>query len=256
MQKNAWIYSMTAMIMGAVGVLVRWLQCEIIFEEETGLPIRNAGASFLLVAVLAVFVAVLWWLSGKMGAERSPEEPTEALAKPNWEVQGLLIFSAIIAGGGALLMFFTETDTMMRITALVGLLSVVTLACMLMLPHWGAFGCFVSVLPVLFFSLWLVFFYKDNSKNPVLWQYCMQTLAIVGCLLASFRMSSYVFYRAKPRKCIYACALALTISLTVLMDNASAAARLLFAGWGIGYGVMSWVLIHNFLPPDIPEEDY
>ena len=58
MQKNAWIYSMTAMIMGAVGVLLRWLQCEIIYDAETGLPVRGAGISVLLVVALLALPAL------------------------------------------------------------------------------------------------------------------------------------------------------------------------------------------------------
>jgi len=37
------------------------------------------------------------------------------------------------------------------------------------------------------------------------------------------------------------------------MDDAPIAARLMFAGWGIGFGVMSWVLVRN-LAPETTEE--
>ena len=40
MQKEAWRYSMSATVMGAFGVLLRWLQCEAIFPDDSGLPVE------------------------------------------------------------------------------------------------------------------------------------------------------------------------------------------------------------------------
>ena len=89
------------------------------------------------------------------------------------------------------------------------------------IPRWGGFGAALSVLPVLFFCLWLVVFYKENAANPILWSYGMEILAIAMCLLAVFRLSAYLFYRAKPRRAIFACMLALITSLATLTDSVS-----------------------------------
>ena len=110
------------------------------------------------------------------------------------------------------------------------------------------------MLPVLFFCLWLVVFYKENAANPILWSYGMEILAIAMCLLAVFRLSAYLFYRAKPRRTIFACMLALITSLATLTDSVSLGARAVLGGWGIGAAVMCWVIINNFVPP-APEED-
>ena len=137
---------------------------------------------------------------------------------------------------------------LLRITALLGLLSAAVLALTPSLPRWSGFGCFLSVIPVVFFCLWMVAFYKDNSTNPIVWRYAVQILAMAACLLGVFRLSGYMFYRAKPRVAVFACGLALTFALTVLMDEASAAVRLMFLGWGLGLGIMSWVLVRNIEP--------
>ena len=128
------------------------------------------------------------------------------------------------------------------------------LAMLPQLPRWGGFGAALSVLPVLFFCLWLVVFYKENAANPILWAYGMEILAIAMCLLAVFRLSAYLFYRAKPRQTIFACMLALITSLATLTDSVSLGARAVLGGWGIGAAVMCWVIINNFVPP-APEED-
>ncbi len=248
MQKQAWLFSMTATVLGAFGVLLRWLQCETIFDAETGLPVRGAFISYLLVVVLIAFVAGLWWLAGKMNLDGAREEPEDALALPCRETGWALTAAAVVAGGGAILMFFTKNDMLLRITALLGLLSAAVLAMTPSLPRWGGFGAFLSVIPVVFFCLWMVVFYKQNSTNPIVWRYAVQILAMAACLLGVFRLSGYVFYRMKPRRAIFACGLALTFALTVLMDETGIAARLMFAGWGVGLGVMSWVLVRNLDP--------
>ena len=120
------------------------------------------------------------------------------------------------------------------------------------LPSSGSYT--TSVLPVLFFCLWLVVFYKENAANPILWSYGMEILAIAMCLLAVFRLSAYLFYRAKPRRAIFACMLALITSLATLTDSVSLGARAVLGGWGIGTAVMCWIIINNFVPP-APEED-
>ena len=245
MQKQAWLFSMTATVLGAFGLLLRWLQCQLIFDAETGLPARGAFISYLLVAVLIAFVAGLWWLTGKLDLDGAREEPEDALAIPSKWTGRALAAAAVIAGGGAARMFFTVDTMFLRITALLGLLSASVLALIPSLPRWGGFGAFLSVIPVVFFCLWMVVFYKDNSTNPLLWQYAVQILAMAACLLGAFRLSGYLFYRMKPRQAIFACGLALTFSLTVLMDEAGAAARLMLLGWGLGLGVMSWVLVRN-----------
>ena len=249
MRKEAWTYSLTAAILGALGVLIRWLQCQQIFEPDTGLAVKDAFVSVLMVLTLAAFAWALWWLSGKMDLEYTAPEPEEALALPNRYVGWALTFGAVIAAGGALLQFFTADNMFFRAVALLGLLSAAVLGMLPSLPRWGNFGAALVLAPVLFFALWLVGYYKENSVNPVVWGYAMQILAMAACLLAVFRLCGYVYYRMKPRQTLFACGLGGTLGLTVLMDNAPGPARLLFAGWGIGLCVLCWILLDNLQLP-------
>ena len=256
MQKEAWKYSMIAILLSALGILIRWLQCQIIFDPETGLPTPHAVISAVVVVLLILIPAVLWFASGRLPKNASPEEPEEALAEPNREVGLLLAVFGCIALLGAILLFFTAGSTFLRITALLGILAAPAMALLLHLPRWGGFGAFLSVTPVVFFCVWLVCLYKENAVDPVVWAYGVQVLAIAACLLAGFRLCGYLFYRQNARKAVFACALAMAYCLTVLMDDTSTAARILFAGWGVGYGVMSWVLVRNFVPPTEEESSY
>lgn len=246
MQKEAWTYSITGTVLGAFGVLLRWLQCQIIFEEETHLAAKGAPISTLLVAFILVTAALLWWLSGRMGAERSSQEPEEALAAPPKVLSLLLILAGLAAGAGSAYMFLTEPSLFMRVTALLGLLSAPVLAMLPSLPKWGGFGSLLAVVPVLFFCFWLVLFYRWNASDPVVWDYGMRMLAIAGSLFAAYRLCGYMFYRIKARTTIFACALGLAGCLSVLMDDQGTATRLIFAGWAVGFACLCWLLVFNF----------
>ena len=160
MQKNAWTYTMAGTVFAAVTVMLHWLQVQKIFDPETGLPTLHAPITTLLVVVLVLVAAALWWLSGRMKTDCAPEEPEDALALPHRETGWILIAAAALAALGSAYLFFKEDSTLMKAAALLGILSAPVLAMMPQIPRWGGFGAALSVLPLLFFCLWLVVFYK------------------------------------------------------------------------------------------------
>ena len=253
MQKEAWTYSMAGTVLGAFGLLLRWLQWEIIYDEVSALPTANRPISSIVVLYLGAMTLGLWWLSGKMSVDMASDDPDKAMAVTGRLVTVLLIIAALAAGAGSALLFLQEEGLMLRIAALLGILSAFVLANYPSLSRWGGFGAGLALVPVIFFSLWIVTFYKTNAVNPIVWEYGIQILAIAGTLLAVYRLSSYLYYRATPRKAIFACGLGQALCLTVLMDNASLGARVIFAGWAIGLGVMSWVLLRSV--PEAAQEE-
>lgn len=247
MQKEAWTYAIAGTVMGAFGGLLRWLQCEMIFDEA-GLPVKGAGISAGLVFYLLYMPAVLWLLSRRVTARAGDVDPETALSATGRVTNVLLIASSAIAGLGAAYMFFTESSLFMRLTALLGLLAAILPALYPSLSRWGGFGAFLSLLPVFFFSLWLVAFYKSHAVNPVVWEYGVEILAISACLFAVYRLSGCLFYRLKLRHTVFACGLGLAGCLTVLMDRAPAGARILLLGWSLGLGTLCWILLRSAPP--------
>lgn len=248
MQKKAWIYAIAITVLGAFGGLLRWLQCEMIFDEITGLPQKDAGISTVLTVYLILTVGALWWLSGYVTARCGEGDPEGALNIFSRVINILLIAASVVAGLGGAYMFLVEHSTMLRVAALLGILSATLPALYPALPRWGGFGAFLSLLPVAFFSLWLVTFYKSHAVNPVVWEYGMEILAISVTLFAAYRVSGCLFYRLNLRHTVFACGLGTVGCLTVLMDRASADARILLLGWGVAFGVLSWVLLRNAVP--------
>ena len=247
MQKEAWTYSLTGAVLGAFGLLLRWLQREMIIDE-TGLPVRHAAISVLLVLFLIAAAAALWVLSGRLGGDRSAGEPEDALRVRSPIPTVLLGVAGVAALGGALLMVVGGGSAFLRVAALVGVTAAAVLALYPSLPRWGSFGAGLSLLPVLFFALWLIVGYKDNAVNPIVWDYGMLILAISAALFAAYRLCGYLFYRIRSRRTVFACALAVMLCLCVLMDDISMGVRILLAGWAIGYGTICWVLWRNMRP--------
>ena len=254
MQKQAWTYSLTGAALGAFALLLRWLQREMIIDE-TGLPRSGAPISVLLVLFLFAAAAALWILAGRLGGDRSPEEPEEALAVRGPIPTVLLAVAGAAALGGALLMVVQADSLFLRISALAGVLAAAVLILYPSLPRWGGFGAGLSLVPVVFFSLWLVVSYKDNAVDPIVWNYGMLILAVSSSLFAVYRLCGYLYYRIRSRRAIFGCALAVVLCLSVLMDDLPLGMRVLLAGWAVGFTTLCWVLWSNMIPETAPNED-
>ena len=254
MQKEAWTYSITGAALGAFALLLRWLQREMIIDE-TGLPLSNAPISILLIGFLAAAAAALWVLAGRLGGSRSPEEPEDALAVHSPIPTVFLAIAGAAALGGALLTVVEADSLFLRVSALVGVFAAAVLILYPSLPRWGEFGAWLSLVPVVFFSLWLVVSYKDNAVDPVVWDYGMLILAVSAALYAAYRLCGYVYYRIRSRRTVFACAAAVVLCLSVLMDDLPLGVRILLAGWAVGFGTICWILWRNMLTGTAPREE-
>ena len=259
MQKQAWIHSMTAVGLGAVCVLLRWLQNMNAFEPETGLIVPGHTLSILLALTLLGSAVGLWGLNRTLRFASASDDPEKAMGETPLPLTAVMVSGGIIAIGGAVLYYFTGVGIVPKMTALLGLFSVSALLLFPYLNRWGGFGAFLSLFPVAFFSTWLVVAYRDYARDPVLWNYAPLMLAISGSLYAVYRLAAYFFYRAQPTKVVYACALATVLNMTVLMDTAIGAGRLILGGWAVGFAAIVGMLILNMsevLPEYDVEDEY
>ena len=254
MQKQAWIHSMTAVGLGAVCVLLRWLQNMNAFEPETGLGVPGHALNGLMALALLGSALGLWLLNRSLRTAMASEDPEKAMLDCPLPLTAVIVSGGIIAMGGAVLFYFTGVGTVAKMTALLGLFSVSALLLFPSLHRWGGFGAFLSLCPVLFFSVWLVVAYRDYARDPVLWNYAPLMLAIAASLYAVYRLSAYFHYRAQPTKAVYACCLGTMLDLTVLMDTAIGAGRLILGGWAVGFAAIAGLLVSN-MSEVLPEYD-
>lgn len=254
MQKQAWIHSLTPPALGAVCVLLRWLQNMNAFEKDTGLAVPHHPLSIILAIALIGAAVALFMMNRTLRSVRVEEDPEKALANVPAPLSAAIIAAGVVAAGGTVLAFFTGAGIAEKLTALLGLLSVPGLLFLPFLSHWGGFGAFLSLSPVSFFSVWFVVAYREYAKDPVLWNYAPLMLAIAASLYAVYRISAYFHYRAQPMKTLYACSLATVLNITVLMDTALGAGRLILAGWALGFAVINGMLLLN-MTEVLPEYD-
>ena len=243
-------YCIATVIMGAFSLLLRWLQCSAIFSDKTDLAVAGAPVSFMMGAVLVLVPIALWRLSRMVGMNEASREPDEALVNHHFSVGALLGVAALVAALGAVLLFFQSGSMHMKLVALLGLLAAPVVMLYPMLPGWGGVGAAFSLLPVAFYSLWMVVIYKENVVNPVLWRFAVLILAVAAGLYALFQLSAYLFYSAKPRKALFACGLATVYGMIALADSVMLSVKILLAGWCVALGTMSWILLVN-----IPREE-
>ena len=246
---------MAAVVLGAFCVLLRWLQNVNAFDAETGLIVRGSALSWLLALLLLAAVAVLAVLSWNLTRFTAATEPEEALADPPRGLIAVLGAAAMAAAVGSILLFFTGVGVENKFIGLLGLLSVPALMLYPFLPRWGFLGALLSLNPMVFFCYWLVAAYREHAVNPVLWSYAPLILAIACMLLAVYHLAAYIYYRAKPRQAAFFCCLAPVFALTILMDTAAGAARLVLGAWAVGLLALAGLLILNMTPPNLSEEE-
>lgn len=250
MRKQAVTYCITAMILGAFALMLRWLQCSMIFKPGTDLAVAGSPVSYLMALVIVVVPLVLWRLSRQSGIKAATKEPDAALSRPNLAAGALLGLAALVAALGAVLLFFQTGNMELKIAALLGLLAAPVLMLYPSLPGWGGIGSAFSLIPVAFYALWMIVIYKEHAVNPVLWSFAVEILSVAAGLYAFFQLSAYLFYSAKPRKALFACGLATVYGMIALADSSLLSVKLLHGSWCVAMMVMAWILLSN-----VPEEE-
>jgi len=250
MRKQAATYCITAMITGAFALLLRWLQCSMIFKPESDLAVAGSPISYVMALVIVAVPLVLWRLSRQSGIKAATKEPEAALSRPNPAAGVLLGVAALVAALGAVLLFFQTGNLELKIAALLGLLAAPVLMLYPSLPGWGGVGAVFSLIPVAFYALWMIVIYKENAVNPVLWSFAVEILSVAAGLYAVFQLSAYLFFSAKPRKALFACGLATVYGMMALADSSLLSVKLLHGSWCAALVVMGWILLTN-----VPEEE-
>ena len=250
MQRRAWIHAAAPMITGAMCLMLRWLQYINVFDEETGLP--NASVLSRLVTIAFVLSAlVLIGLSQSLRRFYTPYDPDEAFDAPPKLLIGVLGAAAMVSAVGAVALYFLGNDLLLKLTALLALLSVPAMMLYPILSRWGFLGALMGLVPIAFFGWWLVIAYRENAPDPVLWLYAPQILSIAALLLATYRVTAYIYYRAKPVAAIRACSLAALFSVSTLMDEHIGMGRFILAGWAFAMMAIIWLLVCNMQPPEV-----
>ena len=239
---------------GAFSVFIRWLQTMLAYNEE-GLVDRSVFN--LLVPAIIIASAVLFYSFVKKFEKQRyfiSEDIFEAL-KNDSKLYGILryIMGIVMVAGGLLLLAQCEIDKEAKFLRVLSLLGVVTGVCFPLLlsmankPHVTKISscCFLGTAPVIFFCFWLVTCYKINSINPVLWDYSVEIITIIVCIISFFYLAGFQFSVPNAKRALFFSMMGAALSIMILADKRYMGMQLMYAASAAMQLYCVWVLIVN-----------
>ena len=239
---------------GAFGVFFRWMQLMLAYNEE---DLPDASAWNVLVPLfIAAGAFVFARFISKMNKEGLFLSEDMFIALRNdgkiysvcrWVIGGLMIVGSI------LLLATCELDlnvVFLRILAAFGILTGVAFPLLLTMvnkPHVSGNGTMtlLAVLPVLMFSVWLLTCYKQNSINPVQWDYAVEILALIITLLAFLRMAGFAYGVVNTDKSRFLCMFGAMLCVMTIADKRYLGQQIMFAAAALMMVMYNWIMVEN-----------
>ena len=238
---------------GAFGVFLRWLQVMIAFNEQ-GL-VNKSAFNVLVPAFLIAAVAVfLRFLNQDDQRQLYVPEPFVPALKNDYKLFSILSWLAggIVVIGALALLAKSETDKFvrfLRVLSAMGAVSGVTAPLLLELAHREedrqSLICLVSLPPVIFFAAWLVYLYRINSINSVLWSYVPEMLTVSVVMFAFVRIAGFAFGAAKPRRARFDAMFGGLLCLMSLADDRYMGMQLMLLGTAMLLMLYNWAMVCN-----------
>ncbi len=254
MQKKSLEISCYVVGAGAFGVLFRWLQDQLAFDEA-GLAeqsVFNFLVPLLLVAALFAYIRLVNAIQDEK--LYVPREFCQALFNPGrlFTVLRWLV-GAVMCGGAALLLISLETDKnvdMLRLLALLGFLAGLSFPLLLgeanyeEIEHLGLIRLY-AVLPVLLYAMWLIVSYKENAYNSVVWDYAVEIATICVAMMAFFRVAGFAYSVVDSRKCLINLMMGASMCIMSLADERYMGMQLMLVSSAAMLVLYNWILIMN-----------
>ena len=235
MRKESLLLTGTAVVGGAFGFFVRWLQLSTAYDFATGLMRAGAAASRILIA-LCILVAAVQLMHTLRLRGRLPQTPGPEYFEGGSPVYrffcaamglvtvlgGILMLISALRGDGTVLNFFL---------ALLAVFSGLTMAALSLSSTASVpMRCLFCTVPVLFLCFWMIVAYKENASNPALWTFCMQILAITATLLGWFYFAGLAYGKPKRAAMLFFCQLSPFLAILTMADKMILGERLALMG--------------------------
>ena len=252
MRKDALAVTVTSLVMGVFGAFLRWLQNRTIYEDS-GLATPGAAVSVVYVIFSALMVCgmlgiVLLWLrryARPREGEAALRVRTAVPAALSWAV------CAVFALSGVLLMFSAGASAFPRMQRVFGALAILAGAFLPALPCRGSGETAASgrrpaaAVITLFYCFWLVFSYRANAQDPVLWAYAPEILAVAAATMAFYYVAGWIFGRPQPNAAFFSIQLAVFLNVCTLPDARHGAMTALFAATAAMLLLLEYILLAN-----------
>ena len=244
---------------GAFGVFLRWLQDQLAFNDA-GLPEKSA-LHVLVVLYIAVCAFVFFrFVKGYRKAGLALPEDFFAAFAHEGKLYSLLrwVFGLVTAAGGVLLLSTSELDKYAGMLQILSVAAIVAGLCFpLLMTAAGKPGrnltplCLLAFAPILLFANWLIYCYRANSINPLVWSYVLEVFTVIACMLAFFRLAGFPFQNPAPERCLFDAMFAAMLCLMSLADERYMGMQLILLGTALTLMYENWVMVCNLAP--IPE---
>lgn len=198
MRKLAFLPPVCALALGAVGFIFRKEVLDTAFDAA-GLAVPGAHSAAMLL-YLACAAAVVCILFGAIigGIRRSDPEYVKAFSGGLLNIVVNIVIAAAFIYAGYLIYMqfgaFSELNVLQLLFLIFILLSAIAFIIMAVGAYRrkgsGALAVF-SMAPALFFCVWLILFYKDNSVNPTLIRFAYHCVAFAVTAIAFFIAAGY-----------------------------------------------------------------
>jgi len=246
MRKFAFNITITALLAGIIGGVLRYFYLTRAVEPDTGLPMLGSAphvalVAFVVLVVVLVFALsyIVWRFFGAKEDFRDMLTPVNSFYRVTTGIAALLIF---IAGAIAVVPAF-KGGTVSYAALIQAVLMMLTGGCLIGLSHEsygkkplrGAY--FFSIVPEIAMTYWLLIYYRTTQINPTLLTYVFIALALAASAFAFYFMAAAVFGRRSPARFVFSHCLAIFFPIMSLFDGIPIYYKLCFIGLAVYFAV-------------------
>lgn len=239
---------------GAFGVFFRWLQDQIAFDEA---GLAEKSAFNVIVPLMFVLMVILYirfidkMRNGRFvladGFCEALRNDGKAYTIARWAI------GAIMCAGSAYLLISSEADKLAvfyKVTAILGLLTGICYPLLLTAANKPSvlnykLVCTCSTVPIIFFASWLITVYKLNAINSVVWQYVVEIITVIICMIAFFRMAGFAFCAPNAWRSMFFCMLGASMCIVAMADERYMAMQIMLLASALMLLFYNWIMLSN-----------
>ena len=238
---------------GAFGVFFRWMQLQLAYDD--GLPGKSVWHFFVVLLIGAAAGVFYYFIRKTVNSGLGLSDDFFEALENNGKLYAVIrwLIGIIMVAGSALLFSQSEVDmnaTFLRVLAGFGAATGIAFPLLLTCankPHVtkNATLTLLSLIPLLFFSTWLLTSYKQNSINPIIWNYLIEIVTLIVVLLAFFRIAGFCYGVPDWKKTMFFCMWGAMLSLLSLADSRYLGQQIMLFSTALMLTLVNWIMLAN-----------
>ncbi|MCX7614907.1 MAG: hypothetical protein N2Z65_04055 [Clostridiales bacterium] len=201
--KNSILLTISTIILGLCGALLRAKQLMYGFETDTGLPVRSGtlfGSSLFVLTIFVIFCFFLYMIINKNKIAKCDYHLFQYIKGYSQVlIRVLSAFLMFLSGVIGIYLFLHDNSVSLLIIALLSLVSgsgVIFLTLAQKRNRLSEEHLICAAAPVFWSSFLLIYCFREHSANPVISSFSYELFALTVSMLAIFYFSG-IFY-ARP----------------------------------------------------------